>query len=69
MVAVDQRHIINLLEQPPRRYTPVVALTPFRSTVVVALVGATVIQEGVYKARDTLFVGEVWGRHGFSHGS
>jgi len=49
VAAVGHRPMVNLLEQLPRWYTLVVALTPFRGTIVVALVGATVIQEGYIK--------------------
>ena len=49
VAAVGHRPMVNLLEQLPQWYTLVVAWTPFRGTIVVALVGATVIHEGYIK--------------------
>jgi len=40
VAAVSGERTINVLEQPPRWYTPFVALTPFRGMLAVVLVGA-----------------------------
>lgn len=68
VAAVGHRPMVNLLEQLPQWYTLVVAWTPFRGTIVVALVGATVIHEGYIK-REVCPSAKSGDRHGFSHGS
>jgi hypothetical protein len=75
VAAVSGERSINVLEQPPRWYTPFVALTPFRDMLAVAPVGAMgvllAIQEGYIKQeiRCRCGTGNAGGSLGFSHGS